>query len=138
MNKKIVVSGLLAGVAMLVTSLVLTQVYNFIFPSLAQEYLNSALFRPWSDPLMSYIFIHPFVVGIILAWVWDKTKGLFREREVVWRCCQFATAYWLVTIPGMFISYSTFPVSLMMVVSWSLSGFIQAVVAGLVFVKKNP
>ena len=110
MNKKVVTTGLLAGLAILVVGLILNWVYGFVFPSVVTEYQNTALFRPWSDPLMSYIFIHPFVLGIILAWVWDKTKNLFKERDVFWRCCQFASAYWLVTIPGMLISYSSFQV----------------------------
>ena len=138
MNKKIVTIGLLAGVVMLITTMVLNWLFGVLFPSLEVEYKNSALFRPWSDPLMSYIFVHPFIVGIILSWVWDKTKGLFKERDIFWRCCQFAVTYWLITLPGMFVTYSTFPVSLVMVLSWSLSGLAQVVVAGLVFVKKNP
>ena len=138
MNNKVVTTCILAGVVMLVVGMVLNWLWGVLFPSLAAEYQNPALFRPWSDPLMSYIFVHPFVVGIILAWVWDKTKGLFKERDVFWKCCQFAAAYWLVTIPGMFISYSTFPVSFTMIFSWSLSGLLQVIAAGLVFVKKNP
>ena len=137
-NKTVVTTGLIAGVVMLVVGLVFNRVFGVLFPSINAEYQDPALFRPWSDPLMSYIFVHPFIVGIVLAWVWDKTKDLFKERDVFWRCCQFASAYWLVTIPGMFISYSTFPVSFTMVFSWSLTGLAQAIAAGWVFVKKNP
>ena len=105
--------------------------------SISSEYQNTAIFRPFTDPLMSYIFIHPFVVGLILAWVWDKTKGLFRQRDVFWRCCQFATAYWIVTIPGMLISYSSFQVSLMLIITWSLTILGQVIAAGFIFAKKN-
>ncbi|OGM05066.1 hypothetical protein A2715_03635 [Candidatus Woesebacteria bacterium RIFCSPHIGHO2_01_FULL_39_32] len=138
MNRKIVTTGILAGVAMLVVGIVLNWLWGVLFPSLAAEYQNPALFRPWSDPLMSYIFIHPFVVGIILAWVWDKTKHLFKERDVFWRCCQFAASYWLITIPGMLISYSSFQVSFVMILTWSIAILVQAIASGLVFVKKNP
>lgn len=134
--KKIVVPGFIAGVAMLVAWIVVNWVLGFTVPSLASQYQNPALFRPWSDPLMNLIFLQPFVLGIILAWVWGKTKGLFTERDVWKRGLNFGIAYWIITIPGMFISYSTFPVSLVMVISWSLSGFVQAVVAGWVFAKK--
>ena len=137
-NKKVVTTGLLAGVVVLVASLALKWLWGFLFPGVAAEYTNTALFRPFTDPLMSYIFVHPFVLGLILAWVWDKTKGLFKERDVFWRCCQFASAYWLVTIPGMLISYSSFQVSFTMIFTWSISILVQAIVAGLVFVKKNP
>ena len=136
--KKVVVPGLIAGIAMLITGMALNWLFGFIFPSVAAEYQNPDLFRPWDDPLMSLIFVHPFILGLALAWAWDKTKDLFKERDVFWRCCQFAGAYWLISIPGMLISYSTFPVSLTMIVSWSLSGFAQAVVAGWIFAKRNP
>ena len=137
MNRKVVTTGLLAGVAMLVAGMAMNWIFGFSF-SLGDEYQNSALFRPWSDPLMSLIFVVPFVAGVILAWVWDKTRGLFKERDVFWRCCQFAVAYWVITIPGMLISYSSFQVSFTMVFIWSLTGLVQAIAAGLVFVKKNP
>lgn len=138
MDKKVITSGLIAGVAMLVTAMVLNRIFAAFFPSVAEEYLNTSLFRPWSDPLMSYMFVHPFVLGIVLAWVWDKTKALFKEREVFWKCCQFTFAYWVITIPGMLISYSTFPISFAMVLTWSLSILVESIVAGLVFVKMNP
>ena len=133
--KKIVVPGLIAGAVMLIVGMILNWLWGVLFPSISSEYQNTAIFRPFTDPLMSYIFIHPFVVGLILAWVWDKTKGLFRQRDVFWRCCQFATAYWVVTIPGMLISYSSFQVSLMLIITWSLTILGQVIAAGYVFAK---
>lgn len=123
---------------MLAASMVLNQLYNFIFPAVSQEYLNPSLFRPWTDPLMSFIFIHPFVVGLILAWVWDKTKDLFTDKNWMLRGKKFGLVYWIIFLPGMFISYSTFPVSFSMIMVWSLNGLVQAIVASWVFAKKNP
>lgn len=134
--KKIITTGLLAGVLMLFTNLILSPVYGLIFPSINKEYSNTAVFRPFTDPLMFYVFIHPFIVGIILAWVWIKTNNLFKEKKVFWKCCRFAIAYWFVTVPGMLISYSTFQVSAIMVLSWTLTILVQSVVAAWVFSKK--
>ncbi len=137
-NSKVITIGILAGIVMLIAGTVLNWLWGMFFPTLSSEYANTAIFRPFTDPLMFYIFIHPFVVGVILAWIWDKTKNLFKERDVFWRCCQFASVYWLVTIPGMLISYSSFQVSFTMILTWSLTILVQAIAAGLVFVKKNP
>ncbi|MGZ5244555.1 MAG: hypothetical protein ACXWW0_11635, partial [Bacteroidia bacterium] len=73
--KKIILPGLLAGIVMLAVSLIFSWAMNFIAPGLQDEYRNPELFRPWSDPLMMLIFVHPFIVGIILAWVWDFVKS---------------------------------------------------------------
>lgn len=129
--KKIIVPGFLAGAAMLAASLVLNPVFAAILPELQMEYQNPALFRPWSDPLMSLIFVHPFVVGVILAWVWDKTKKIVKTGVM------FGIIYWIVALPGMLISYSSFLVSLIMVLSWSLSGLLQALTAGIILAKIN-
>jgi len=73
-----------------------------------------------------------------LAWTWDKTKDLFKDKNWMWRGKKFGLTYWLIFLPGMLISYSTFPVSLSMIATWSLNGLIQGIVAGWVFAKKNP
>ena len=88
---------------------------------------------------MSLFFLYPFVLGFVLAWVWDKTKKLFEAKSEFERACKFGGAYWVIAgIPGMLITYSSFQVSLLMVLAWTISGFVEAVVAGFIFVKKNP
>ncbi|MBI4359051.1 MAG: hypothetical protein HY577_00455 [Candidatus Nealsonbacteria bacterium] len=130
--KKLVFSGLLAGLVMLVVGLLANQAFGLIFTGLKAEYENPNLFRSWSDPLMSLYFLHPFLVGLILAWLWSKTKSLFRAGK----CCSpgvnFGLMYWLITLPGMLISYASFPVSLLMILEWTLGGLFQAMVAGLI------
>jgi len=138
-NKKIISVGLLVGVVNLVVGMLLSQIYNFVFPALAREYTNFALFRPWSDPLMSMYFLYPFLLGIALAWIWDKTKKLVEGKTAFERAYRFGLAYLIIAgLPGMFITYSSFQVSFTMVLSWLVVGFVEAVVAGWVFAKKNP
>lgn len=136
--KKILFSGLVAGFVMLVVSMIISMLFGVVFPSIQAEYSTAGLFRPWSDPLMSLYFAYPFVLGLILAWIWDKTKGLLREK-VFWKnAVAFAFAYWVVaSIPGMFITYSSFPISILMLLSWTIGGLVQAVCAGLVYSKMN-
>jgi hypothetical protein len=41
-------------------------------------------------------------------------------------------------IPGMLMSYSSFPVSFVMILSWTLTGLVEAVLAGIILAKLNP
>lgn len=135
--KKVLIPGILAGATMFVMSLLMGPVTHFLFPSVQAEYQNPALFRAWSDPLMSLYFLQPFMVGLILAWVWDKTKGLFKKNDRCPKGLSFALIYWVTTLPGMFMSFSSFPISLAMVITWSLSILAQALVAGVILTKFN-
>ena len=47
----------------------------------------------------------------------------------------FGVIYWLTTLPGMLISFSSFQVSLTMVVSWSLAALVEGVLAGILCAK---
>lgn len=130
--KKTFVAGILVGAAMLIVGVILGQVMNFTFPSLRTEYQNTSLFRPWSDPIMSIYYLEPFVLGVILVWLWKKYLALTGGESSLGKAVKFALAYWVVSIPGMIMSLASFPVSFIMIVSWSLSIFIQSLVAGLV------
>ena len=134
MNNFIIV-GLLAGVAMFIVSLAFGPVFNVVFPTLNAEYQNAALFRPWSDPLMTLFFAYPFIQGIMLAWVWSKVKILFEKGKDWEKGVKFGLIYWVLSLVGMFITYTTFPVSLAMVLSWTLSMLVSLTVAGVIFAK---
>ena len=135
--KKVLIFGLIAGLAMSIVGMLYNALSGVAFPGLMVEYQTSGLFRPWEDPLMTAFFAYPFILGIALAWVWDKVKGLISGG--LWtRALNFGLAYFIVaTIPGMFISYTSFPVSLLMILSWSLSGLLNGIIAGAVLAKLN-
>jgi hypothetical protein len=136
--KKVFLPGLVAGIAMLAVSMILTQLENIFLPSIAAEYGNIAMFRPWSDPLMSLMFVYPFLLGFILAWVWNRAKPLFVSGSVWQKGARFGLFFWLVSsIPGMFISYSSFQVSFTMILVWLAGGLINGVVSGWIFAKMN-
>ncbi|MDP2749562.1 MAG: hypothetical protein Q8O89_01875 [Nanoarchaeota archaeon] len=136
--KKIIIPGVIAGVAMLVLGLVLSQLLNLAIPSLAAEYQNANLFRAWTDPLMMIYFAYPIILGIILAGAWHLTKGLIKVKGAWKKGLHFGLALWIISnIPGMIITYSSFKVSLLMVLSWSLVGLLQGICAGTIFAKMN-
>lgn len=136
--KKVILSGLLIGVLILVVEMALSYAANSVFPSLVAEYNNTSLFRSWSDPLMLYLYgAYPFVMGIAFAWAWNKVKVLFAGAAAK-NGFLFGLAFWLVyTIPGMLISYASFQLSLTMILSWTLSGFIWTVLSGMILAKLN-
>jgi hypothetical protein len=133
--KKLILPGLVTGLAMLIAGMAVSQIFGFLIPSIKTEYENANLFRPWSDPLMSLYFIHPFAVGIILAWVWSMVKDFLTAKSRTAKGISFGLIYWSITLPGMLISYATFPVSFTLVLSWTLSGLAQVICAGLILPK---
>jgi len=133
--KKAILSGLLAGLVMLVLGLAVGRLFDLFAPGLVAEYNNPALFRPWSDPLMSLYFLQPFLVALILAWFWTKLKGLVRGTNALEKGLFFGLAYWLLIIPGMLMTYSSFPLSLLIVFSWTVIALIQGLAAGWIFAK---
>ncbi len=139
MTKKVIIPGLAAGVAMMLIGIGLSRLYTILFPTLVAEYSNTYLFRPWTDPIMLLYFVHPFLVGLLLALIWDKTKTVFPySQSSMRRAFTFASFYWMFSICGMLMTYSSFPVSLLMVTSWTLSAFIEGAIAALVLVGLNP
>ena len=134
--KKILLPGLLAGVVTLVASMALSFLF-MKFPSVAADYANTNLIRPWKDPLMSLFLVYPFVLGIILAWAWNRSKSLFQGTTVS-RGIKFGLSIWLIaSVPGMLISYSCFPLSLLTIISWLTDGLVNGSIAGMIFAKLN-
>jgi hypothetical protein len=126
---------LIIGFAGLIVSMLLTFLFGAIFPGLQAEYQNESLFRPWSDPLMTVFFAYPFIFAITASYLWKLVGEKFKGNAGN-RANQFAVLYFVIaTIPGMFASYTTFAVSFPMVLTWAVSGFIDAYIAGYVFAK---
>jgi hypothetical protein len=136
--KKVLLPGLLAGLVMLIIGMALGQGLNMLIPSLMAEYNNTNIFRPWSDPLGYIYFVHPFLVGIILAWIWNRAKSLFGGGSAWKRGTHLGLVFWIITtIPGMVISYASFKLSLVMILSWTVLGLIQFILAGIICAAMN-
>jgi hypothetical protein len=134
--KKIISSGLIAGVVLLILSILSLYATIYFFPTLAAQYYDPA-FDSQSGRYMIY-YAHPFVIGLALAWFWDRFKTVLRGSNLT-RGLEFGVIYALIAIfPAMWITYSALSVSLAMVSTWLVFGLLQGVVAGLVFEKLNP
>ncbi len=125
--------ALIAGFINLVVGLALNWLLGILFPSIELEYRNGAIFRPWNDPVMMLFFVYPFVQAFVLVYFWKLVKKELKG-DLVQRACQFTGMYLIVaTLPGMFVSYTSFHVSFLMIFTWIFTGFIQAFIAGLIF-----
>ncbi len=133
--KKVVIPGLVAGVLMLAVSLVLGLILSAIFPDAMAEYSNSEIFRQWDDPLMYYFILHPFVMGIILSFIWLKVRGLI-EEEGLKKGLVYGFYVWLFFgVPGMLMTISSFQVSTFLVGTWTVSVLAQDLAAGVLFAR---
>lgn len=134
--KKIIFPGLVAGVVLLILSILGLYMTIWLFPDLAMQYFQPT-FNDQSSRVMLY-FIHPFLIAMALSWFWNRIKGILKGSFLT-RGIEFGIIYALIaTFPAMWLVFSSITVSLQMVFTWFLLGLIQAVVAGLVCEKMNP
>lgn len=134
--KKIITSGLIAGVILLVFSVLGLFATIWLFPNLATQYYNPA-FNEGSGRYMIY-FIHPFIIALALAWFWERFKGILTGSFLT-RGIEFGFIYALIAIlPMIWLIYSAMSVSIGMAASWLGFGLLQGIISGLVFEKTNP
>jgi len=134
--KKIVKSGLVAGIVLLVLSVTALYLTLWLLPGLAVEYFNPA-FESQESRIMIY-YIHPFIISLALSWFWQRFKGVL-TGSFISRGIEFGLIYTLVaTFPMMWLIYSALSVSLEMVATWLVLALFQGIAAGLVFEKTNP
>lgn len=135
--KKTILSGFLAGIVMLIACILFSTALMYFFPNLMKQYDNIQLYRSMKDPVSMLFSLHPLIVGMILAFIWDKTKSLFTTKKFLSKGVQFALVYYIVILPGLFISYVTSPYSIAIVMTWAVNVLILALLAGLVYEKVN-
>jgi len=116
--------GLIAGLVMLVVMLLVSYGFSFIFPQLLQEY-STQMYRSYEEPIMMLFFLYPFLLGLIISWVWGKTSIIMKGDNLT-KAVNFTFVYVLLAqVPGMFITYTSMNVSLLMIMSWIFSNTLQ-------------
>jgi len=134
--KKVLISGIVAGIILFVVSILSLYLTIYFLPDLALQYYNPA-FKSNETGNILY-FIHPFIISFALAWFWDRFKGQLGKSFWV-KDLEFGIIYCVVaTLPNMWLIYSAMSVTLEQVITWFIYGFIQAVIAGVVFARLNP
>lgn len=134
--KKILLTGLLAGLLLFVFSYGALCLAIRWFPSFFVAYNNPLFNGDGSRDV--FFYAHAFVISLALSWFWDRFKGLFHGSFIA-RGLEFGFVYALVSImPVMWITFSAMDVSFPMVISWFIYGMLQAAIAGIVFARINP
>ena len=135
--KKVLVPALASAVAMLAVGVLLGYLFDLLFPSLGVEYENAALYRPWDDPLMYLFILQPLILCGTLVWGWEKVKSHFQGS--VGKKAFNVTLIMLILsiIPGMLMTLSSFKVSVIAIITWTISAFFQILVASLIFIKMS-
>jgi hypothetical protein len=134
--KKILLSGLIAGVVLMALSLAGLYVTFWFFPGIAMQYFDPA-FNMQESRIMIF-YLHPFVIGIALSWFWNQYKDILKGSFIT-KGIEFGVIYALVaSFPMIWLIYSAMNVSFVMVTTWFVLALAQGVVAGLVFEKTNP
>jgi len=90
--KKFLVSGIAAGIVILILWLVLSSVFATLFP---YDVLTLAGMRQATDPVMLLFFLHPFVMGFGLAFVYLKLEKAIKG-DAVTKGMSFGTLMWFV------------------------------------------
>jgi hypothetical protein len=134
--KKILITGLSAGVLLLILSVLALYTTIWFFPGLAAQYFDPA-FNSQEGRVTLY-YIHPFVISLALSWFWSRFKSSLTGSFIT-RGVEFGLIYALVaTLPMMVLIYSAMAVSLTIVTTWFLLALVQGIIAGFVFEKMNP
>ena len=134
--KKIIISGLVVGVVLLILSVMGLYITSYIFPNIAMQYFDPA-FDAESSRVMLY-YIHPFVISLALSWFWSRFKDVLKGSFIA-RGIEFGLIYVIIaTFPMMWLIYSAMSVSLLIVATWFVLALVQGMIAGLILEKMNP
>lgn len=131
--RKILIPGFMASIAIFIAGMLVQYVFSAIAPSLSEEVKSFGKFRGWDDPIMYIYFTYPLILGYALAWSWTLFSSYMSGSKVS-KVLKFALVYWIVgVIPGMVMTYSSFQLSALMISSWTLGSFMQAISAAIIF-----
>ena len=134
--KKVIIAGLVAGIILLILSVLGLYTTIWFFPGLATQYFDPAFNS--GDGRITLYYIHPFIISLALSWFWNRFKDVL-TGSFISRGIEFGVIYTLIaTMPMMVLIYSAMNVSLSIVATWFVLALVQGTIAGLVFEKMNP
>lgn len=103
-TKTIVISGIVAGIVILVLSMIVSTATQALFD---YNVLTLAGMRSVNDPVSILFFLHPFVVGLAMAILYDFAKKSF-TGTVIRKGIVLGLLGWIVYgIPSAFIVFSS-------------------------------
>ena len=134
--KKIILSGIVTGIILLVAGEIGLKLTLLLFPGIAVEYFDPVF--DTAPGKMLFYYLHPFVMAMALSFFWSRFKGVLTGGFFT-RGVEFGLIYVLIaTLPIMWLIYATMNFSLAIIATWFVLAMVQGLVAGLVFEKMNP
>lgn len=133
---KFLYSALAAGITLLIFSfLALFFTINFL-PDYSSYFYTDVF---WPSGLRAIMFyLHPFILSFALAWFWNRFKDRLQGGAFN-RGLELGIIFLLVAIlPLMWMTFSSLDLEAPQIISWSIYGFVQAVIAGYVLARVNP
>ena len=133
--KKVLVSGVAAGIVMMVVSLIANFVIQLFW---TYDILSLPGIRGMNDPLMMLFLVYPLILGIIMAAVYQAVQPLLKQ-DWVKNGQQFGVMIWLLvgfTSGLMVVSSMNYPFGFY--VDAFISSFIYLLAGSLVIAKLNP
>jgi hypothetical protein len=128
---KIISSGFIAAAVLLAFAFLSIKLLPFVMPAVAEEYYNPVFINDETRNL--FYFVHPVILAFGLAWFWNRFKGTLTGNWLI-KGLEMGFIYLIVaTLPAMIIIYSAIDVSITVVFTWLLYGFVQGTLAGIVF-----
>ena len=103
-TKTIVVSGIVAGIVILVLSMIVSTATQALFD---YNVLTLAGMRSVNDPVSMLFFLHPFVVGLAMAILYDFTKKSFTGTAIRKGVVLGLLGWVVYGIPSAFIVFSS-------------------------------
>ena len=130
--KKVIVSGLAAGVAILVVTCIVDSVITAVLP---YNVFELGGMRAIDDPIMMLFFLAPFLTGISLAILYDVTRAAF-TGTVKQNGIKLGLLGWIVaSIPSAWIVFTSMTYPLGFTASSTVGTLLYMLAAGLVIAK---
>lgn len=128
---KILTAGAVAAVVLLALAFASIKLLPVIMPAVAEEYYKPVFINDETRNL--FYFVHPVVLAFALSWFWSRFKGVLNGNWLM-QGLEMGVIYLVVaTLPAMIIIFSAIDVSVTVIGTWLLYGFVQGTLAGIVF-----
>ncbi len=129
---KIIVAAIASGIVYFIVSQIIQAAISAVLP---YNVLALAGMRSVNDPIMLFWFLHPIVLGLTMAIIYDKTKKAFTGSTTE-KGIEFGSAVWMVAgLPSAFLVWSSMDYPLGFTMSALIGTAISTITAGIIIAK---
>jgi hypothetical protein len=130
--KKIIISGVVAGIAMFIGMIIINTLTQFVMP---YDIMTIGGMRAIEDPLMMLFFLSPwvyaFTMAILYSFVGGSFKGTFMQKGRTFGLLMFL----VITIPSFFIVYTSMTYPNGFYLDQVVGGLVEMLLGGIVIAK---